>query len=62
LTNHKPNAINCGMQEKTHKNNIDKKPKITEIGKAKDLITQIPQVENKNSVSASDDFSIFTIT
>lgn len=50
------------MQEKTHKNNIDKKPKITEIGKAKDLITQIPEVENKNSISASDNFSVFTTT
>mgnify|MGYP001472690118 CR=1 FL=1 len=50
------------MQEKTHKNNSHKKPKITKIGKAKDLITQLPQVENKNSLSATDQFSVFTIT
>tara|TARA_Y100001980_G_C14516910_1_gene292222 strand:+ start:673 stop:861 length:189 start_codon:yes stop_codon:yes gene_type:complete len=62
LTNYKASAINGLMQEKTHINNSQKKPKITEIGKAKDLITQIPQVENKNSVSAADEFSIFTIT
>ena len=37
-------------------------PKIKKIGKAKELIKQIPQVENKNSTSASDEFSVFTIT
>lgn len=50
------------MRKKTHIKNPDKRPEITKIGKAKDLITQIPQVENKNSTSAADQFSIFTIT
>tara|TARA_B100001287_G_scaffold264396_1_gene256208 strand:- start:715 stop:903 length:189 start_codon:yes stop_codon:yes gene_type:complete len=62
LTNHKPNAIKGGMQEKTHKNNSHKKPKITKIGKAKELITFIPQVESKNSEASNDDFSVFTTT
>jgi len=50
------------MQEKTHKLNIEKKPKITKLGKAKDLITFIPAVESKNSTAAADDFSVFTTT
>jgi len=50
------------MQEKTHKNNSHKKPKITKIGKAKELITFIPQVESKNSEASNDDFSVFTTT
>ena len=50
------------MENNTKKKHINKKPTITKLGKAKELITQIPQVENKNSVSASDEFSVFTIT
>ena len=62
LTNYRANAINGSMQEKTHKNNSHKKPKITKIGKAKELITFIPQVESKNSEASNDDFSVFTTT
>ena len=62
MTYHKADVINGVMRKKTHIKNPDKRPEITKIGKAKDLITQIPQVENKNSTSAADQFSIFTIT
>lgn len=56
------NDINNLMENNTNKKHIIKKPTITKLGKAKELITQIPQVENKNSVSASDEFSVFTVT
>jgi len=62
LTNYRANDINCFMQEKTHKLNAEKKPKITKLGKAKELITLIPEVESKNSAANNDDFSVFTNT
>lgn len=48
--------------------NIDKKntdsdlPQIKKIGKAKDLISIIPEIESKNSSATTDDFSNFTTT
>ena len=62
MTYPEANDINNPMENNRSKKHINKKPTITKLGKAKDLITQIPQVENKNSTSASDEFSVFTIT
>tara|TARA_B100000963_G_C22100048_1_gene440314 strand:- start:16 stop:219 length:204 start_codon:yes stop_codon:yes gene_type:complete len=62
LTNYRANAINGVMQEKTHKIISHEKPKITKLGKAKELITFIPEVESKNSSASPDDFSVFTTT
>ena len=42
--------------------NTDSLPQITKIGKAKDLISIIPDVEGKNSSAAQDLFSVFTTT
>ena len=50
------------MQEKIHKTNSENKPKITKLGKAKDLIAFIPQLEAKNSDSASDEFTSFIVS
>lgn len=46
----------------TNKKNTDSMPQITKIGKAKDLISIIPDVEGKNSSAAQDNFSVFTTT
>lgn len=46
----------------TNDKNTDFFPQITKIGKAKDLISLIPDVEGKNSQAAQDNFSVFTTT
>jgi len=46
----------------TSEKNTDSLPQITKIGKAKDLISIIPDVEGKNSTASQDQFSVFTIT
>ena len=46
----------------TNEKNTDSLPQITKIGKAKDLISIIPDVEGKNSQAAQDNFSVFTTT
>lgn len=46
----------------TNEKNTDYLPQITKIGKAKDLISIIPDVEGKNSSASQDNFSVFTTT
>ena len=50
------------MEKTYNKNTKDTLPKIKKIGKAKDLISLIAEIESKNSAATTDDFSNFTTT
>lgn len=50
------------METNDKKNTDSSLPEIKKIGKAKDLISIIPEIESKNSSASADEFSSFTTT